>query len=250
LQTGVLIAGAVVLLGYLVFQVVVNRENTRQYRTLLDAYTDLEERNRKALDRTAQLEQLNDELQAVQAELIRSNRELIESRALWERLAITDAMTEIANHRAFQERLREEIARAQRYGYRFILLMMDVDHFKQYNDQFGHPRGDQVLRRVAALLRETVREGDLVARYGGEEFTALLPQTDAKQGMVVAERIRSAVERDRFDGRAITISVGAAEFPVDGADAETLIARADNALYLAKNRGRNRVVFNDASSSP
>jgi diguanylate cyclase (GGDEF)-like protein len=245
LQIGVTVAAAVIVLVYLAFQVVVNRENTQRYRKLLDAYTDLEVKNRQALDQTAQLEQLNDELQAVQGELIRSNRELIESRALWERLAITDAMTEIANHRAFQEGLRAEIARAQRYNYRFVLLMMDVDHFKQFNDAYGHPLGDQVLRRVASLLRETVREGDLVSRYGGEEFTALLPQTDARHGRVVAERIRAAVERDQSAQRQVTISIGAAEFPIDGADAETLIAAADNALYVAKEQGRNRVVLSE-----
>ena len=245
MQIGVIVTAAIFVLVYLAFQIVVNRENAQRYRKLLDAYTDLEVKNRQALDQRAQLEQLNDDLQAVQGELIRSNRELIDSRALWERLAITDAMTEIANHRAFQEGLRAEIARAQRYNYRVVLLMMDVDDFKEYNDAFGHPLGDQVLRRVAALLRETVREGDLVARYGGEEFTALLPQTDARHGRVVAERIRNAVERDQSAQRQISVSIGAAEFPIDGADAESLIATADNALYEAKRQGKNRVVFSE-----
>jgi diguanylate cyclase (GGDEF)-like protein len=220
-----------------------NRENSGLLRSLQDAYRDLEIKNRQALEHTAQLEQLNDELQAVQSELVRNNRELVESKALWERLAITDTMTEIANHRAFQERLREEIARAQRYSYPFILLMLDVDDFKPYNDTYGHPAGDQVLRGIATVMRETVREGDLVARYGGEEFAALLPQTDSRHGRIVAERIRDAVERHVFSHRAVTLSIGAAEFSVDGADAETLIDSADRALYSAKRAGRNRVVF-------
>jgi diguanylate cyclase (GGDEF)-like protein len=216
---------------------------TRLYRSLHKAYNDLEGKNRQALDHTAQLEQLNDELQAVQAELIRNNRELIESKALWERLAITDTMTEIANHRAFQERLREEIARAQRYSYPFILLMLDVDDFKPYNDTYGHPAGDQVLRAIASVMRESVREGDLVARYGGEEFAALLPQTDTRHGRIVAERIREAVERYSFAHRNVTLSIGAAEFATDGPDAEALIYSADRALYAAKRAGRNRVIF-------
>jgi diguanylate cyclase (GGDEF)-like protein len=244
LQLALVITGAVALFAIILARVVfTNRELTRLNRSLQDAYRDLEEKNRQALDHTAQLEELNDELQAVQAELIRNNRELLDSRALWERLAITDMMTEIANHRAFQERLREEIARAQRYAYPFILLMLDVDDFKPYNDTFGHPAGDQVLREMATVMRETVREGDLVARYGGEEFAALLPQTDAEHGRTVAERIREAVERHAFPHGHLTLSIGAAEYSSDGADPEALIASADTALYAAKRSGRNRVVF-------
>lgn len=243
MELGVLIGATILVLVVLARQAIIIRENTRLYRSLHDAYSDLEEKNRQALVHAAQLEELNDELQAVQAELIRNNRQLVESRALWERLAVTDTMTEIANHRAFQERLREEIARAQRYNYPFILLMLDVDDFKPYNDTFGHPAGDQVLREIAAVMRETVREGDLVARYGGEEFAALLPQTDAKHGRIVAERVREAVQRHRFAHRTVTLSIGAAEFPVDGGEAEKLIVSADQALYSAKRGGRNRVVF-------
>ena len=162
---GVFIGAAVLVLLFLARLVITNHENARLYRSLRDAYDDLEEKNRQAVDHSAQIEQLNDDLEAVQAELIRSNRELVESKALWERLAVTDTMTELANRRAFEERLREEIARAQRYSYPFLLLMLDVDDFKGYNDTLGHPAGDQVLREIATAMRETVREGDLVARY-------------------------------------------------------------------------------------
>ena len=240
---GVFIGAAVLVLLFLARLVITNHENARLYRSLRDAYDDLEEKNRQAVDHSAQIEQLNDDLEAVQAELIRSNRELVESKALWERLAVTDTMTELANRRAFEERLREEIARAQRYSYPFLLLMLDVDDFKGYNDTLGHPAGDQVLREIATAMRETVREGDLVARYGGEEFAALLPQTDARQGRVVAERIRDAIERHTFPHRRVTVSIGAAEFADDGSDAETLIDSADRALFVAKRGGRNRVVF-------
>jgi diguanylate cyclase (GGDEF)-like protein len=243
LETGIIVAVCILVLLILARQVMTNRENRRLYSSLHDAYRELEEKNRQALDYAAQLEQLNGEMQAVQAELIRNNQELIEAKALWERLAITDTMTEIANHRAFQERLRAEVARAQRYNYSFVLLMVDVDKFKPYNDTYGHPAGDQVLRQIAAAMRETVREGDLVARYGGEEFAVLLPQTDAKDGRVVAERIRDAVGRRPFAYRKVTVSIGSAEFAADGKDAETLILNADRALYAAKDEGRNCVVF-------
>ena len=243
LQNVVMIAATVLFLLFLARRIMSNHDIARRYGSVLKAYAELEAKNQQVLDRAAQLEQRNDELEAVKAELIRNNRQLVESKTLWEQLAITDMMTEIANHRAFQERLREEIARAQRYNYPFILLMLDVDHFKQYNDTHGHPSGDRVLRRIASVMRETVREGDLVARYGGEEFAALLPQTDAGQGRIVAERIREAVERHPFAHRTITMSIGAAEFAVDGGDAETLISSADRALYTAKHEGRNCVVF-------
>ena len=240
---GVLIVVTILVLLVLARQVATNHENARLYRSLRDAYDAMEEKNRQAVDHTAQLEQFNDELEAVQTELIRSNRELSESKAIWERLAVTDTMTELANRRAFMERLREEIARAQRYSYPFLMLMLDVDDFKGYNDTFGHPAGDIVLREIAEVMRETVREGDLVARYGGEEFAALLPQTDSRQGRIVAERIRDAVERHSFPNRRITVSIGAAEFELDGADAESIIDSSDRALFVAKRSGRNRVVF-------
>ncbi len=240
---GVIIGAAVLVLLILAYLVSTNRSNARLFSSLRDAYDDLEEKNRQAVEHTAQLEQMNDELEAVQTELIRSNRELVQAKSLWERLAVTDMLTELANRRAFQERLREEIARAQRYSYPFLLLMLDVDDFKGYNDTLGHPAGDEVLREIAAVMRETVREGDLVARYGGEEFAALLPQTDARQGRVVAERIRDAVERHAFPHRRITVSIGAAEFAVDGRDFETIIDGADRALFVAKRSGRNQVIF-------
>ncbi len=243
MQSWVVVGAAILLLLVLVREIITNRESRRLVRSLRDAYRVLEEKNDQVLDHTAQLEQLNDELQAVQSELIRNNRELVESRSLWERLAITDNMTGIANHRAFQARLREEIARAQRYDYPFVLLMCDVDNFKPYNDTYGHPAGDEVLKEVAAVMRETVREGDLVARYGGEEFAAILPQTDSAHARIVAGRIREAVRRHGFAHRDVTLSIGAAEYSIDGSDAETLIFRADQALFAAKRAGRDRVVF-------
>jgi diguanylate cyclase (GGDEF)-like protein len=243
MEKGVFTGAAILVLLILIRQVFTIKENKSLYRSLHNAYKELEEKSRQALDYTAQLERLNAELHATQVELIKNNEELLASRALWEQLAITDTMTEIANHRAFQGRLRAEIARAQRYNYALILLMLDVDDFKHYNDDYGHPAGDQVLREIAALMRETVREGDLVARYGGEEFAALLPQTDAESGRRVAERIREVVETHSFTFHPVTLSIGAAEYVTDGIDAEELISRADQALYAAKHNGKNQVIF-------
>ena len=243
LGIGVYIAAAALVLLVVIRLIVTNRENARLYRALRDAYDALEERNRQEVERTAQIAQSNDELEAVQAELIRRNRQLAELTARWVLLATTDVGTDLANRRAFLERLREEIARAHRYGYPFLLLMLDIDNFKTYNDTLGHPAGDVLLREFAGVLRDTVREGDLVARYGGEEFAALLPQTEARHGRVVAERIRDAVERHAFSHRRVTVSIGAAEFARDGADSELLIDSADRALYRAKRSGKNRVVF-------
>jgi diguanylate cyclase (GGDEF)-like protein len=120
--------------------------------------------------------------------------------------------------------------------------MADVDHFKSYNDTFGHPAGDEVLKRVATLLRESTRIIDCVARYGGEEFAVLLPETDTAGALEVAERIRKRVVSEPFPDRAITLSIGVAEFPKDGDRAEMVIAVADAALYEAKRGGRNQVV--------
>ncbi|HLJ56889.1 MAG TPA: diguanylate cyclase [Chthonomonadaceae bacterium] len=243
MTAGLIIAAVVAVIALLASLLLINRNNLRVYRSLRDAYESLDERSREASERTAQLLQTVDELEAVKAELIRSCRGLTEAKEDWERLATTDSVTELANRRAFHDRLREEIARAQRYSYPVLLLMIDVDNFKAYNDALGHPAGDQVLREVAQVLRDTVREGDLVARYGGEEFSAILPLTGSSQGHVVAERLREAVERHEFPHRRITVSVGAAEFDADASDAESLIQSADRALYAAKAAGKNLVVF-------
>ncbi len=120
--------------------------------------------------------------------------------------------------------------------------MADVDGFKDYNDTYGHPAGDEVLKKVAGILVASTRAGDCSARYGGEEFAVLLPDTVGEAALEVAERIRSRVARQEFPGRKITLSVGLAEFPRDGDTAERLIASADAALYAAKREGKNRIV--------
>ena len=186
--------------------------------------------------------------------------------------AITDGLTGLFNHRYFYERLGDEVVRASRYGLQLSLLMMDLDDFKRYNDRFGHPAGDRVLRRVAEIMKAQLRTSvDIPARYGGEEFAVILPHTptggaervgerlsqsvgtveydlSSPLGALAAgERVRHSIEDTAFPGAdpgepaRVTISVGIASVPVHAHDAEALVDAADRALYVAKQRGKNRV---------
>jgi diguanylate cyclase (GGDEF)-like protein len=158
--------------------------------------------------------------------------------------AVTDGLTGLYNQRYFKQRLGEEVARAAEQGRPLALLFCDLDHFKDYNDRFGHSAGDAALRAVANVLLRSVRQVDLAARYGGEEFTVVLIDTPAHRAAEVAERIRegvAALELD--DGECkLTVSIGVAAYPRDAALAEELIDKADWAMYLGKRRGRDRVV--------
>jgi diguanylate cyclase (GGDEF)-like protein len=176
-------------------------------------------------------------------------KRLREGRLELERLSVTDSLTSLTNRRALTQRLEEEASRSIRTKHAFCFIMIDVDHFKSYNDAYGHPAGDVVLRHVAAVLRDATRSIDCVARYGGEEFAVLLPETPAAGAMEVAERIRARVEAEPFPERAITVSLGLAEFPRDAESVEAVIALADSALYEAKRAGRNRVVKGGAPIS-
>ncbi|MDR9502633.1 MAG: sensor domain-containing diguanylate cyclase, partial [Desulfurivibrionaceae bacterium] len=153
-------------------------------------------------------------------------------------LATTDGLTSLANHRTFQDALIQMAARAQRLGTKFALLLCDIDHFKMVNDTYGHPFGDEVLREVARVLRESVRSIDLAARYGGEEFTLLLENTDQKGALLLAERIRAQMAGLKLIcGTArvsLTMSLGIAIYPNHSNDPAELIAKADQALYAAK----------------
>jgi diguanylate cyclase (GGDEF)-like protein len=167
---------------------------------------------------------------------------LREKRQELERLSVTDGLTGLANHRSLMQRLKEESIRSARNKRSFAVIMADVDHFKAYNDAFGHPAGDEVLKRVGTLMRESTRTIDCVGRYGGEEFAVVLPETDVAGGLEVAERIRTRVEAERFPQRTITLSIGVAEYPKDADTPESIIAVADAALYEAKREGRNQVI--------
>ncbi len=164
-----------------------------------------------------------------------------------ERMATTDGLTGLFNHRNFQEKLSGEFRRLVRFPEPLSLLLIDIDFFKKVNDTYGHPAGDEVLRGVSDIIRKTIRNIDVPARYGGEEFAALLPGTNHNGAMSMAERLRKSVGESIFslDGKAlrVTVSVGAATSPYDAATKEELIEKADRALYYAKRNGRNRCVL-------
>jgi diguanylate cyclase (GGDEF)-like protein len=163
-----------------------------------------------------------------------------------ERLSIADGLTGLYNRRFLSDRLEEEYSKAVRYEMPLSLLVMDVDFFKRVNDTFGHQVGDNALIAVAQVLQQSVRESDLVGRYGGEEFVVLLPHTGLEQALGVAEKVRLAVSETPVEGmgeRRLTISIGAAGFPdIRAANMEELVRKADEALYRAKEGGRNQVV--------
>lgn len=189
-----------------------------------------------------------DDFGVVESLVILANTALENARLHLEtqRLAVTDGLTGLFNHLEFKRRLEAENERAQRYGREFSLLMMDVDHFKRYNDRYGHPAGDQVLRGISDLLRQILRAVDVAARYGGEEFAVILPETSSHGAMVLAERIREAVMQHLVliadgAGTSVTVSIGVAGGPMDGKTAGEILIAADQALYVAKETGRNRV---------
>jgi diguanylate cyclase (GGDEF)-like protein len=174
----------------------------------------------------------------------------IENARLFEetrQLAITDPLTGLANHRQFYNQLSREVRRAQRYDRPLSLLMLDLDHFKQFNDQYGHLAGDQALREVADVLRQNARSVDILARYGGEEFALILPETDLKRATFQAERVRTAVAAFAFLGASgggpgsLTVSIGVAALQGKMRKGQDLVHDADQALYRAKAAGRNRM---------
>lgn len=163
----------------------------------------------------------------------------------FEQLSVTDAMTGLSNRRYLERRLDEEILRSKRHRFPMSLLMLDVDEFKSYNDKFGHPAGDIALKIVANVLTEILRGDDVAARYGGEEFAVLLPQTTSTEASAIAERIRQRIERTEFPKRKVTVSIGIAAVSTEIDKPDDIIAAADNALYEAKNHGRNNVQIYD-----
>ncbi len=194
-------------------------------------------------ERTRQLEQANEQLE-------RANR-------LLRRLSAVDGMTGVANRRQFDEALELEWRRTYRGNAPLSLILADIDFFKAYNDAYGHQKGDDCLKQVASALSEHLnRPGDLVARYGGEEFAVILPETDARGAIAIAERLRQGVEelaiphRDSAAGRVVTVSFGVAStLPREHVSAHTLIAAADQALYKAKREGRNQVRLAEATET-
>lgn len=188
-----------------------------------------------------QLEQQIIRMRDVNMELETQQMQLATANSRLETLAQTDGLTGLKNHRTFHERLAEEIQRAARYDMPLSLLLIDVDSFKAYNDAFGHPAGDKVLKQVASILQFNIRVSDMAARYGGEEFGIILPHTGLEGACQMAENLRLALEQACWPERAITASFGVATWTLETPNAAELIAQADEALYHSKRQGRNCV---------
>jgi diguanylate cyclase (GGDEF)-like protein len=172
-----------------------------------------------------------------------STLRLLSERDKFKELSITDPVTELTNHRFFQEKLRLEIQKAKLTKTAVSLIMIDVDHFKILNDQFGHPRGDQILSMLAQKLASEMKPHYSLSRYGGEEFAAILPKTPADFAYAFAETLRASVNHIPSLQFRLSISLGVASYPEHGLDADEIIAIADQALYLAKKQGRNMTVI-------
>ena len=159
------------------------------------------------------------------------------------RLAMVDRLTLLYNRRHFEDSLAREVERARRYSQELCLLMIDIDHFKDINDTLGHQKGDEVLREIAKIISDNLRLNDIASRYGGEEITVILPETTMENALVAAEKLRAAIQTESLarTGREVTVSMGVSEFREGENAAGDMVKRADDALYQAKDEGRNRV---------
>jgi diguanylate cyclase (GGDEF)-like protein len=178
----------------------------------------------------------------IAARIMSIHKVLGEQNAALADMANTDVLTGLANRRRFDAEIQKQVSLATRRCHPVGLLLADVDHFKAYNDAFGHLAGDEALRQVAGIIRSSLREHDIAARFGGEEFAAILPDADLPSACSVAERIREAIAAGPWTLRAVTASLGVASSgPTDLDGPTALLARADEALYCSKQRGRDRV---------
>ena len=190
--------------------------------------------------------------------VLRERKLTMERESMMERLeelAITDGLTHLYNSRYFYSQLDREIDRSNRYRHPLSLLLLDIDHFKHYNDTFGHLEGDKVLLRMGKIIRDSLRTMDSGFRYGGEEFIVLLPETDLKDALVVADRIQSELATAPFSpdpglpARFVTASIGISQY-LPHEDPKRFIGRADAAMYRSKKDGRNRISLEDLAGTP
>jgi diguanylate cyclase (GGDEF)-like protein len=164
-------------------------------------------------------------------------------------MSVTDGLTNLYNQTHFFLLLRLQLKKSQRYHTCFSIIMFDVDHFKNYNDNNGHLKGSEVLRQIGDIMRRCFRSSDALAKYGGDEFVIILPESDKVGALLAADRLREVVEEEPFEGRQqqplgkITLSLGISSYPEHGSTLEELLDRADKALYSAKKAGRNRTVL-------
>ena len=165
----------------------------------------------------------------------------------FQQLSVYDSLTKTTNRRYFMKRYSEEFSRAKKFGLKFSLLMLDIDHFKKVNDTYGHLVGDVVLKKAAKLIKQNIREIDSVGRFGGEEFIVLLPETDRAGAIIMAERIRNKIsfyKLEAFDETMyVTVSIGVSSYPKNAFHYDVLLEVADKALYKAQKEGRNRVCW-------
>jgi diguanylate cyclase (GGDEF)-like protein len=213
-------------------------------RAVISGHVDLKEMegliNQSLIHRFFMKPWENDVLRMQMLECL-SHHQLLTERDLLEKLAVTDPVTHLHNHRYFQDTIRIEVERSKRHNRRLGVVMIDIDGFKKYNDQFGHPQGDQLLKSAAKVFLSTLRNLDSICRYGGDEFAVILPDTSVADTLEVAERLRKNFNSQSPGG--LTLSLGVAGFPDHAATAQDLIAKADQALYEAKNKGRNQSVI-------
>lgn len=198
-------------------------------------------------DLTQVFNQMMGHLRKFRDENIAMNQELRVRNAELQTLSVTDSLTGLHNRTQLADLLSRELARCKRHLHPFSILMIDIDHFKRFNDTNGHQAGDDILRQVAEIIRRHLRASDVAARYGGEEFLILLTETAPERALGVAEKLRAAVEETRGQRKkGVTVSIGVASFPDDGDDVDTIIREADVALYKCKRAGRNRVAMASA----
>jgi diguanylate cyclase (GGDEF)-like protein len=207
---------------------------------LQQAFEAQEQQREELLAQNEELERMHAQLQQAHQELATLNAELLEANRALAQAAVTDGLTGLKNHRAFQEALHSAVQMAERLQQPLSLIMFDIDHFKQFNDTFGHPAGDELLRQVAQVLRESARAYDVAARYGGEEFALLLPNTTLEQAVQVAERLRQQIRAIENPHAPVSASFGVATYR-RGTPPATLVYEADAALYRAKRSGRDQV---------
>lgn len=216
-------------------------ERSEQSRTLLEQAKDHYDLvYRSSLEKLAEQKKLldirNQELELLKSELIIKNEEL-------EILSTMDGLTQIYNRRKISEKLEEEFFRAQRYNTKFAVILMDIDWFKSVNDTYGHQMGDHVLFDLAQLMKENLRITEQIGRWGGEEFFAVLPNTSAEEGYLLAERIRLKIADYRFEvDKHLTCSFGVTEYE-ENDGLEQIIKRADEALYRAKEHRNSSCIF-------
>lgn len=186
---------------------------------------------------------LNKAFKALTVTLKNKNQALENLNEAFKAMAIRDDLTKLFNRRYFDEAIASEVVRATRYNRDLSLIFMDVDHFKNFNDEFGHQLGDVALKKISAILTDAVRETDIATRYGGEEFLVILPETSKEDARAVADKIRETIANTPIEGvqKKVTISAGVATLGQDGNTTAELIGKADQAVYQAKREGRDRV---------